>query len=71
MGNRLLKSQALRRLDLLIADVNIMLATVAVCLAVLDATVFATLLLSDTFFDRHGIGTASAAYAVASFGRLH
>jgi hypothetical protein len=51
-----LKPQTLRQLDRLIADLNVVLAVVALCLFVLDATVSATLFLSNEILDRQTIG---------------
>jgi hypothetical protein len=66
------RTRTLRQLDRLIADLNIVLAMVALCLVVLDATVFATLFLSDEILDRQDIGMTSAAYRApnATFGRF-
>lgn len=67
-SNRQSKPRVLQRLDRLMADLNILLATVALCLVVLDATVFATLLLSDEILHRQGFGMISSVYAAPTAG---
>lgn len=67
-GNPWSKPRMLQRLDRLTADLNILLATVALCLVVLDATVFATLLLSDEILRWQGFGTTSTADTAPAAG---
>ena len=69
-NDRPLKPGPLKRLDRLIGDFNILLAALALCLAVLDMTIFVTLALSDEILDRQNTGATSAVYAalVSGFG---
>lgn len=68
--NQFAKSRALQRFDRLLANLNIVLVTVAFCLFVLDTTIFATLVLSDEVLGRRAIGMTSRIYvgAAARFG---
>ena len=54
------KPRALRQFDRLIGDLNVLLSVFALCLAVLDTTVFVTLFLSDEILGRLHAGAPSA-----------
>ena len=58
--NRSLIHRALLRLDQLVANLNIFFVPIAVSLLVLDATIFATLFLSEKILDRYILGITSA-----------
>lgn len=66
--NQLAKSRALQRLDRLLANLNIVLVTVAFCLFVLDTTVFATLILSNELLGRRINGMTSLIYVRPAAG---
>lgn len=66
--NQLAISRALRRFDRLLANLNIVLVTIALCLFVLDTTVFATLILSDEFLGRRAIGITPSIYVRPAAG---
>jgi hypothetical protein len=66
--NQLAKSRVLRRFDQLLVNLNIVLVTVAFCLFVLDTTIFATLIISNEFLSRRGIGMTSSIYALPAAG---
>jgi hypothetical protein len=61
-NNRSLVHRALRCLGQLIGNLNVFLFPVAICLLVLEATLVATVILSDELLHRHGSGMASAIY---------
>lgn len=60
----------MHRLDRLIANLNIVLIVVALFLAVLDTTVFATLALSREILDSPGVETATRAAHAAPDSRI-
>jgi hypothetical protein len=66
--NRPVRFGWLQRLDRLIGDFNILLAILVLCLVVLDATVLATLIVSDEILDRRVIGMTSANHGAADEG---
>lgn len=67
-NNRLLIHRALLRLDQLVANLNIFLVPIAISLAVLDRTIFATLFSSEKVLNRHVLGMTSACHPVSAPG---
>jgi len=66
--NRPRKPRALQRFDRLTGDMNVLLAVFALCLAVLDTTVFVTLRLSDEILGRAGTGATLTVEASPAAG---
>ena len=66
--NRPLIHRTLLRLDQLVANLNIFLVPIAISLAVLDTTIFATLFLSEKVLNRHVLGMTSAGHPVSAPG---
>lgn len=67
-NDRSLAQRHLRRLGRLIADLNIFLAPVAICLLILETTLLLTVIISNEILHRYGVGMASAVYATPALG---
>jgi hypothetical protein len=61
-----MKPRVLQRLDRLMADLNVLLFAVAIGLAVLDFTVFTTVIVSDQFLHQPDDRVTSAFFTPVS-----